>query len=102
MKGVGFHPEARAEFMAAVAYYNEQASGLGAQFIDEVERAVQLIADQPGLGMPGEQSRGLRRWLLRRFPYYVIYRSEPGTTLILAVAHHRKRPGYWRSRESGA
>ena len=98
MKGVGFHPTARAEFMAAVAYYNEQASGLGDQFIDEVERTVQLIADQPGLGMLIEESRDLRRWVLRRFPYYLIYRSEPGKTLVLAVAHQRKRPAYWQNR----
>ena len=98
MKGVGFHPEARAEFMAAVTYYDEQASGLGAQFVEEVERTVQLIAEQPGLGMTVDESRGLRRWMLRRFPYYLIYRSEPDTTLILAVAHQRKRPGYWQDR----
>ena len=101
MRGIGFHPEARAEFMAAAAYYNEQAPGLGAHFVDEVERTVQLIAEQPVLGLPVEATHGLRRWVLRRFPYYLIYRSEPGTTLILAIAHQRKRPGYWRSRESG-
>lgn len=98
MKGVGFHPEARAEFIAAVAYYDEQASGLGAQFTDEVERTVQFIAAQPGLGTTVDASRGLRRWMLRRFPYYLIYRSEPDTTLILAVAHQRRRPGYWQDR----
>ncbi len=98
MKGVGFHPEARAEFIAAVAYYDEQAAGLGTRFIEEVEQTVQHIADHPGLGITVDEPRGLRRWMVRRFPYYLIYRSEPDTTLILAVAHQRKRPGYWRNR----
>lgn len=98
MTGIGFHPEARGELMEAAVYYEEQAVGLGTQFIDEVEQAVQLIADQPGLGVTIERSPGLQRWMLRRFPYYLIYRSEPGTTLILAVAHQRRRPGYWKNR----
>lgn len=98
MTGIGFHPEARAEFMAAVAYYDEQASGLGAQFIDEVERTVQRLAAQPGLGISVSAANHLRRWTLRRFPYYLIYRSEGDALLILAVAHQRKRPGYWQGR----
>jgi plasmid stabilization system protein ParE len=95
--GVGFHPEARTELLASVTYYDEQADGLGRQFTDEVERAVGLVAEQPGLGAPIVGTE-LRRWALRRFPYYLIYRAEPETLLILAVAHQRRRPGYWEER----
>lgn len=98
MTGVGFHPEARAELLASVAYYEEQASGLGTQFTDEVERVVELIAKQPGLGATIDPAGALRRWPLRRFPYYLIYRSEPDALLILAVAHQRRQPGYWKER----
>lgn len=98
MTGVGFHPEARAELLASVEYYEEQADGLGQQFTDEVERAVRLVAEQPGLGVPIAGVEELRRWALRRFPYFLIYRAEPNTLLILAVAHQRRRPGYWKER----
>ncbi len=76
-----------------MAYYEEQADGLGRRFTDEVERVVQRVAEQPGLGTPIGEGRELRRWPLRRFPYYLIYRSEPDALLVLAVAHQRRRPG---------
>jgi plasmid stabilization system protein ParE len=96
--GVGFHPAARAELLTSVSYYDEQADGLGRQFTDEVERAVDLLSEQPGLGAPIIGTEKLRRWSLRRFPHYLIYRAEPNTLLILAVAHQRRRPGYWKER----
>ena len=98
MMEVSFHPEARAELLAAVEYYEEQAPGLGGHLVDEVERAVEFVAGQPELGSPLDKSRGLRRWMLRRFPYYLIYRVEESTALVLALAHQRRRPGYWRAR----
>ena len=98
MKGADFHPEARAEFLAAVAYYEDQVRGLGDQLTDEIEHAVQLIVDQPGLGVALSEPSDFRRLPLRRFPYHLIYRSAPGTVLILAVAHQRRRPGYWKKR----
>ncbi len=100
MTGIGFHPEARAELLASVAYYEDQAEGLGRQFTDEVERVVQLVAEQPGFGAPIGGTKALRRWTLRQFPYYLIYRSEPNALLVLAVAHQRRRPGYWKARSS--
>ena len=98
MKEVGFHPEARAELLTAVVYYEDQAEGLGDQFTDEVEHAVQLVSNHPVLGAPLSESSDLRRWQLRRFPYYLIYRSESAKLVILAVAHQRRRPGYWTDR----
>ena len=77
MTGVGFHPAARAELLEAVAYYEDQAEGLGAQFADEAERVVSLLSDRPGLGTPVAGLDGMRRWPLRRFPYYLLYRSAP-------------------------
>ena len=98
MTGVGFHPAARAELLDAVAYYEGQARGLGAQFAAEAERVVGLLAESPGLGAPVAGHDHLRRWPLRRFPYYVLYRPEPSALLVLAVAHERRRPGYWAGR----
>ena len=93
MIGVGFHPAARAELLEAVAYYEDQAQGLGAQFAAETERVLSLLAESPGLGTPVPGQHGMRRWPLRRFPYYVLYRAGSDALLVLAIAHERRRPG---------
>ena len=98
MTGVGFHPAARVELLDAAAYYEARAAGLGAQFVDEAERVVATLAGSPGLGAPVLGHDALRRWPLRRFPYYVLYRIDAPALLILAVAHERRRPGYWGER----
>ena len=95
---MAFHPAARDELLEAAARYEEQADGLGERFADEVERAVRFVDEHPGLGTPLGEKGTLRRWTLRRFPYYVIYRAEADALYILAVAHQRRRPGYWRNR----
>lgn len=98
MTGVGFHPAARAELLAAARYYEQQAQGLGMQFVAEAERAVSLLRTSPRLGAPVSGHAELRRWSLRRFPYYLIYRADAHALLILAVAHERRGPGYWDKR----
>ena len=91
----GFHPEARAEFLAAVAYYTERDTDLAAGFILEVERGANLARTEPQSGNP--VAPGVRRIILRRFPYAVLFRGSAGVEVI-AVAHHRRRPGYWMRR----
>lgn len=98
MTDVRFHPDARAELLDAATYYEEQADGLGGQFIDEAQRVLDLVAASPGLGSPVAGHGGLRRWPLRRFPYYVIYRASDDALGVLAVAHERRRPRYWSGR----
>ena len=98
MTGVRFHSDARAELLQAATYYEEQAEGLGGQFIDEAQRVVDLLADSPGLGSPVVAHDALRRWPLRRFPYYVVYRDGEDALFVLAVAHERRRPRYWSER----
>ena len=98
MTDVRFHPDARSELLDAATYYEEQADGLGGQFIDEAQRVTEMLAESPGLGAPVVGSDTLRRWSLRRFPYYVIYRVDEAVLFILAVAHERRRPRYWSER----
>ena len=93
-----FHPDARAELLDAATYYEERADQLGGQFIDEAHRVVDLLVGSPGLGAPVTGQPGLRRWRLRRFPYYVVYREQGEQLYVLAVAHERRRPGYWLGR----
>jgi plasmid stabilization system protein ParE len=94
-----FHPDARAELLDAATYYEERADGLGGPFIDEAHRVVDLLVGSPGLGAPVAGQPALRRWRMRRFPYYVIYREQGKQLYVLAVAHERRRPGYWSDRQ---
>ena len=98
MTEVRFHPDARSELLDAATYYEEQADGLGGQFIDEAQRVAVLLAESPRLGAPVAGQASLRRWPLRRFPYYVIYQPAEGALVVLAVAHERRRPRGWSGR----
>ncbi|MBI5666294.1 MAG: type II toxin-antitoxin system RelE/ParE family toxin [Nitrospirae bacterium] len=96
MKSLIFLPEAKEEMNEAARYYEAQASGLGVDYLSEVERAVTSISESPELWpkLVGE----LRRRLVRRFPFGILYYIESKEIIIVAVAHLRRRPGYWKNR----
>lgn len=93
---VGFLPTADVEFRAAASYLKSRVDGLGAKFIVEVEHTLTLLSDRPALGSKLDSLH--RRLPLRRFPFALIYRVEVSDITVVAVAHHRRGPGYWRSR----
>ena len=96
MISVDFDPDARAEFLEAVKYYEDCQAGLGRRFRIAVEAAVQSVAETPFryrvLHAP------FRRYLLTNFPYSIIYCIEPENILIIAIAHTKRKPGYWIKR----
>ena len=92
-----FHPEADAELTDATLFYESRMPGLGKSFSAEVERTITLIREFPDSGSQVWPNR--RRVLVARFPYSVIYRHDPDAVVIVAVAHQRRRPAYWRSRK---
>ncbi len=91
-----FHPEAEAEFVAAIDYYESCEPGLGQDFAVEVYSTIQHILSFPKAWPPIDSD--IRRSLVRRFPYGVIYAEEDGRILILAVMHLHRNPDYWRDR----
>lgn len=93
---VGFHPAADVEFRAAASYYESRLAGLGEEFIAEMEHVLTLLEEFPTLGSSFDSAH--RRLSLRRFPFALIYRLDPEDLSVIAVAHERRRPGYWRSR----
>jgi len=95
---VDFLPEAAQEMIEAARYYQSLSSGLGNDYLSEVEHAVQSIASSPQTWPVLEGN--LRRRLIKRFPFGILYRIEPDKILIIAVAHLRKKPGYWKKRIS--
>lgn len=96
MMPIDFLPEADREMIEAARYYQSLSSGLGDDYLAEVERAVQSIASSPQTWPVLEGD--LRRRLIKRFPFVILYRIEPNKILIVAVAHLRKKPGYWKKR----
>ena len=80
----------------AVYYAQEGNTELGLAFIAEFERALDLLCAQPQLGALW---RGRRRFPLRRFPYSIIYYLKDNELRVIALAHHRRKPGYWAGRQ---
>jgi len=96
VKPYRFLAEARAEFQEQVAYFDDQVSGLGDKFIQDVEAAVRAIREHPESGAP--VSRNVRKKVLGAFPFNIFYVAASSEIVIVAVAAHRRRPRYWRSR----
>ncbi len=95
---VEFHPLAVKELSDAALFYEGKARGLGDDFVNEVQRLLEVLQTHPELGRsaPG----AVRTVSTRRFPYTIIYRASGDRLFLLAIAHQRRRPRYWRSRES--
>jgi plasmid stabilization system protein ParE len=91
---------ASAELEAAVRWYEERRRGLGAEFFDAVSLTMALIAERPEIGTVIDGRVSLRRIVVSRFPYQVVYRVTPADITIVAVAHLKRRPNYWKDRHS--
>jgi hypothetical protein len=96
VRSVEFHPEAQNEFVSAAQFYQGQTQGLGLDFTLTVQRMYERLIAYPASGAPF--GRQLRRVLVPKFPYGLLYRVEPERIHIIAVMHLHRRPGYWRSR----
>ncbi len=91
-----FHPEAEAEFLEAINYYEKCREGLGHEFAVEVYAAIERILTHPKAWpiLDGE----VRRCQTARFPYGVLYAEESAEIFILAVMHLHRHPDYWKHR----
>ena len=90
------HDEARAELIEAAAYLERQRDGYGDRFIAAFDAARDFVVNHPRSGR--SDRFGIRQWPVEGFSYEVVYALEGDNVFILAVAHHRRRPGYWLSR----
>ena len=88
--------QALIEAEAAARWYAERSATAAVRFSIELDEAEAAIRERPE-AWPRSPD-GTRRYLLRRFPFSIIYRPEPSRILIVAIAHARRRPGYWRTR----
>ena len=93
--------QAAQEAIEAAAWYENECRGLGIEFDHAVSSAISLLEDSivPLVNMPGATgAHGAKRIVLKRFPYDIVIRESPEEIIIVAIAHHSRRPGYWRRR----
>lgn len=93
---IRFHTEAEAEMNEAADYLNRESTGLGEVFLDDIQHAIDLITSHPEIA-PIAKGR-VRRKLLRKFPYSLVYSASGEEIRILAVMHQHRRPFYWQHR----
>lgn len=94
---VTVQPAASAELGEAAKFYADRADqALGLAFIAEFERALSLLSINPELGAIWRGTA--RRYPLRRFPYNVVYQIKAEELRVIALAHQRRRPSYWKER----
>lgn len=96
MKFVEFESNAEREMLEAALFYEERQTKLGVAFLKEVERAVRRLVKFPESGVVVSQR--IRRSMVKRFPYAVLYSNQPEKIFVVAVMHCRRKPDYWKKR----
>ena len=101
MRRINVLEDAAQEAVEAAAWYEEQRSGLGSEFQRAIDAALDLLEEEivplvPAAGAAGK--RGAKRLILQRFPYDVVVLERSTEIVVIAFAHHMRRPGYWRNR----
>ncbi len=92
-----FHPAAEAEHLEQIAFYESRLRGLGARYREHFLQTIQKVCEAPAR-YAIEHPPDIRRIRLRPFPLTIIYRERNAAIEVLAVAHNRRRPGYWSKR----
>jgi toxin ParE1/3/4 len=90
------HPAALEEAEAAVDWYAQRSRRAAGMFLDELDRAMDQIGQNPE--QYPRHDFGTRRFLLRRFPFVIVFRKAVEGVEVIAIAHSRRRPDYWRER----
>ena len=88
--------DARRELLEAREYYDGQRQGYGERFVEAVEAEFALLLQFPQIGR--RLRKNIRRRNISRWPYGIVYVLDASELVIIAIAHHRRRPEYWRSR----
>ena len=96
MKLITVHTEAYTEVTEAAEFYESRSPGLGFTLLEEVERSLEQVAAAPeAYEQIGKRARRKPLW---RFPYNLVYAVYPDRIRVVAFAHQKRRPLYWRKR----
>lgn len=101
MRRVKILEKAAEEAIEAAVWYEQAYPGLGAEFDHAVNAALDLLENEvvPLVSLSGAAGvSGIKRLMLRRFPYDIVVRESSNEIIVIAIAHHSRRPGYWRNR----
>ena len=93
-RSLAFTPEARRDLQSAVSWYEDAVRGLGSEFVRAVDAASAEILRFPEAASPVHHD--VRKRVLRRFPYSLLYKIEAESIIVLACFHHRRDPTAWR------
>lgn len=93
---IRFLLEARAEFDAATDWYEEKQAGLGVDFVSQLHHTLARISTQPRLYPIVYEN--IRKAVLKRFPYVILYREEAGAVTVIAIFHSTRNPNVWKLR----
>jgi plasmid stabilization system protein ParE len=94
---IEFFPDAEDEYREAYEWYAERSKRAAERFESAIDRALQLIEEAPDRWpMCDERHRFV---IVKKYPYHVVYRCERDRVLVVAVAHGKRKPGYWRKRD---
>jgi len=96
LRQVEYHPEAKSEIQESGIWYDDKVDGLGLEFLLEIRDVEFRILQDPELWPIYEV--GTRRYVMQRFPFAVIYLVSEQKIQIVAVAHCKRKPGYWKNR----
>jgi plasmid stabilization system protein ParE len=91
-----FRKAARLEYDEAAVWYEAQQSGLGREFVAEIERALAQACEAPQR-FP-KMLQDVRCIRVRRFPYSILFRLRADRLVVLSVFHARRDPIIWRER----
>jgi plasmid stabilization system protein ParE len=96
MLTVDFLPGARLDFDESFDWYAEQSREAAARFVDSVDAALHMVATDPQRFIAVDDRH--RECPLRRFPFRIVYRILDNRVLVVAIAHAKRKPGYWKDR----
>ncbi len=92
------HPEAKAEFRTDAQWYDADYPNRGERFADSVEASFLRIREAPRSFPFWRRRKDVRACVVPRFPFTVFFVAEPESVIVYAVAHDKRRPGYWQKR----
>ena len=98
MKTVRYDDAADEELIDEIVRYELRREGLGTEFLNTVREALRLITENPGAWQASEHERDVRRFVMDRFPFTIVYTELADEILVIAIAHASREPGYWRTR----
>ncbi len=90
--------EAAEEIDEAFEWYYQRSPSVADRFTDALQEALESIAARPSRWSPIPGYIGTRRCPVRKFPYYVVFRKRESGLEVVAVAHQKRKPGYWAGR----